>query len=501
MQSDVSGPAPELSFPVQFQVFGGSDYNLDFRGKGSLTIRAAGPTYTFTGRRRRPFISGPTVALEFGPDDIWNVTVSERTVRFSTTLGKAGKSTGPFMFVCRDAATAANVAALLPQRKDEDFVAAKNFTAKLNSMSGGGPAWRSVTNLIIAVNVLVFAVMAAALGTGWFEVADMLPYVRYGANNGAATTDGEWWRLVTCMFMHYGIIHLALNMWALFQVGRLLERLLGRVHYAVAYFGSGIVGSLVSILWHGDRMWSAGASGAIFGIYGALLGYMGREKHGMPRSLFQPLFKSTAGFAAYNLFYGLVHPGIDNSAHLGGFLSGIVIGWLVALPVEAEPRRALGRPRLLQGLVVCGLMIGIGVAVAPRYDYRPVEELSWESALKDVGARESALVQDYQRRVADYGKDPAAAGAALGAFLGQEFIPFYQELARQLSGLRYSANHRTERRRLGLLNFAEARVAAGGQLLEGLRAGNPSALAEYQQRDADAAAALEKTVGQEPKRR
>ncbi|HUJ45105.1 MAG TPA: rhomboid family intramembrane serine protease [Opitutaceae bacterium] len=500
MQSDASGATPELSFPVRFQVFGGSDYNSELRGKGTLTVRAAAPTYTFAGRKRLPFVSGGKVALEFGADDIWNVTMSGRTIRFSTTLGQAGRSKRPFVFMCRDAPTAATVAALLPQRKDEDFVAAQNFAATLDSLSGGGRAWQSVTNLIIAVNAVVFVVMAAGFGTGWFEVADILPYVRYGANNGAATTDGEWWRLVTCMFMHYGILHLAVNMWALFQAGHLLEKLLGRAHYLVAYFGSGIVGSLVSVLWHGDRMWSVGASGAIFGVYGALLGYMLREKHGMPRSVVQPLFKSTAGFAAYNLFYGLVHPGIDNAAHLGGFLSGIAIGWLVALPVAPEPRRALGPKRLLHGVAACGLMFAIGVAVAPRYDYRPIEELGWESALKDVGARENALVQDFERQVAAYRQDPATAGAAFGDFLEHEFVPFYQGLVRQLGGLHYSTDHRTERRRLGLLNFAEARVTGAGQLLAGLRAGSPSALAEYQQLDAQAAAALQMAVGSEQKK-
>ena len=176
MQSDASGPTPELSFPVQYQVFAGSDYNHDLRGKGTLTVQAAAPTYTFTGQRRMPFVSGRKVAVAFGADDIWNVTVSGRTIRFSTALGKAGRYKKPFMFVCRDAPTAATVAALLPQQKDDDFVAAQDFTARLAALSGGVPAWRSVTNLIIAVNAIVFIAMAAGLGVGWRHIAPIRHY-------------------------------------------------------------------------------------------------------------------------------------------------------------------------------------------------------------------------------------------------------------------------------------------------------------------------------------
>jgi len=204
-----------------------------------------------------------------------------------------------------------------------------------------GFSLRSVTGVIVALNIAVFVLMAGFLGAGWVEVTDMTPYVRYGANNAAVTMHGQWWRLITSMFMHYGVIHLALNMWALLQAGNLVERLQGRVLYALTYLGSGIGGGLLSIAWHGDKIWSAGASGAIFGVYGALLGRTYRDRLALPKAVLQPLMKSTVIFAGYNLLYGMVNPGIDNADHIGGLATGIALGWLTA-----PPRGAVRNPSL-----------------------------------------------------------------------------------------------------------------------------------------------------------
>lgn len=494
MHTDASGTAPESSYAIKYQVFGGSDYNHDFRGAGTLTIRTAGPSYLFSGRKRLVFCSGRKTTVEFGAQDICDVVVSGRKVLFHTIPETTGQPKKPFLFYCRNDEEAAAVAALLPDRKDADFTAAENFNAKLNSLPGAAHSWSSVTNLIIAANVVVFVIMAGFLGAGWFEVAGIMPYVRYGANNGAATTDGEWWRLVTSMFMHYGLVHLVFNMWALFQAGHFLEKLLGRMLYAVAYFGSGVIGSLASVVWHGDRMWSAGASGAIFGVYGALLGYMLREKRGLPRSVFQPMFKSTLAFAGYNLLYGLVHPGIDNAAHLGGFLGGIVIGWLVAVPIDPESRVKLVRTRMLHGLVACSVIIGGGIAAAPRFDYRPAEEFAWSEAVRGLDAREKEVVQHYQEMAEQYRKNSTTTRSSFAASLEQEFVPFYEGMAQQLVKLHFSAEHRTERRRIGLLRFAETRTMAARQLLLDMQAETPTALDSFERLNNQAVEALKEAV-------
>lgn len=99
------------------------------------------------------------------------------------------------------------------------------------------------------------------------------------------------------MFRHFGILHLCVNMWALFQCGPLVERLQGRLLYGITYLTSGVGGGLLSLGWHGDKIWTAGASGAIFGIYGALLGHLAKERQAVPKAVFQPLI-SGAGATA-----------------------------------------------------------------------------------------------------------------------------------------------------------------------------------------------------------
>ena len=481
MQADVPCAAQELSYVVKYEVFAGTEYNIDFRGKGRLVIQTAGPVYMFSGSKRQAFSPDKKIAMQFGVDDIWNVTVSKRTVRFNTRLGKTGRKGKPFMFFCRDAKEAAAVAALLPDRKDADFTTAQDFTAKLNSLPGAAHSWSSVTNLIIAANVVVFIIMAGFLGAGWLEVADIMPYVRYGANNGAATTDGEWWRLVTSMFMHYGLVHLVLNMWALFQAGHFVEKLLGRMLYALAYFGSGLISSLASILWHGDRMWSAGASGAIFGIYGALLGCMLREKRSMPRNVFQPMFKSTLAFAGYNLLYGLVHPGIDNAAHIGGFLGGIVIGWLVAVPVDLELRAKFTSQRLRSGLVAVAVMIAAGVILTPRFEYRLKDELAWTEVNKEPSEKEQSLLK--RQQVALHEFQTGKKAEELARLLTDELIPFYENWEKQITALQLTPGRLTDRRREALNGIFSMRIESYRHLVKGIRNHTTNALTVYWEED------------------
>jgi rhomboid protease GluP len=134
-----------------------------------------------------------------------------------------------------------------------------------------------------------------------------------GANYGPAIRGGQYWRPVTSMFLHGGIVHLALNAWALFQIGALLELLVGSSWMLVVYFSTGIAGSLASALF--TQQPSVGASGAIFGLLGALVHY-GRKSG-------SSLIHAEAMRYAVILFvFGLIMPGVDNYAHAGGFLGG-----------------------------------------------------------------------------------------------------------------------------------------------------------------------------------
>ncbi len=198
-----------------------------------------------------------------------------------------------------------------------------------------------VTPLLIAANVVVFAAMAA-LGVNVLG-ARAEEYLHFGANFAPLTTGGQWWRLFTCTFIHFGIVHLAFNMWALWDSGRLTERLLGNAWFAVLYVFAGLAGSSASMLWN-QNVISGGASGAVFGVYGALLAYMTAERGSIPPQTLNHLRVSTSTFVVYSLFYGFVQSGIDNAAHLGGLAGGFVMGLILARPLD-QPRRAGGQAR------------------------------------------------------------------------------------------------------------------------------------------------------------
>ena len=191
-----------------------------------------------------------------------------------------------------------------------------------------------VVCLLLALNLMVFAAMLLA-GAGWWHAAQGVP-LAWGANFGPATQDGQWWRLGTAMFVHFGVVHLTLNMWALWDVGRLLEGLLGRWRFATLYLGSGVLGNAVSLVVQGNQAVSGGASGAVFSLYGALLVFLWRERRQVDRSEFRWLFGGGLVFTALMLGLGFVLPGIDNAAHAGGLVAGALLGGLLASPWTAQ---------------------------------------------------------------------------------------------------------------------------------------------------------------------
>ncbi len=197
-----------------------------------------------------------------------------------------------------------------------------------------------VTPAIVAANVIVFVVMAA-MGISPFSPS-IEGVLNWGANFGPKTLNGEWWRLLTSMFLHFGIIHLAFNMWVLWDVGKLLERLVGNFGFALLYVASGVVGSLTSLAWNSTVV-SAGASGAVFGVVGGLAGFMALRRDTVPAPLLAHLRSSLSAFLIYNFLFGFIATGIDMAAHLGGFAAGLVCGVVMSHPLTGEG--AQRRPR------------------------------------------------------------------------------------------------------------------------------------------------------------
>ncbi|HEY6445060.1 MAG TPA: rhomboid family intramembrane serine protease [Acidobacteriaceae bacterium] len=158
-------------------------------------------------------------------------------------------------------------------------------------------------------------------------------------NGGFVLRDGQWWRVVTSIFVHFGWIHILSNMWCLWNLGLLGEPLLGEFGMFAAYLLTGVAGNLVSIVFHPARfgepnaILSAGASGAVFGIAGVLLMLLRSPLLPIPQMELKKLRRSVWYFALINFVIDgglwVAHTAIqiDNTAHLGGFLSGIALGW------------------------------------------------------------------------------------------------------------------------------------------------------------------------------
>ena len=194
------------------------------------------------------------------------------------------------------------------------------------------PASSRLTYGLIALNILAY-LYTVVLG-GSVTTIDLRLLLRVGALYTPAVVVGdEWWRLLSAMFLHGGLTHLLMNMVSLYLIGRPLERFLVWYSYLALYFGAGIVGGLLSMAVHPASV-GVGASGAIFGIFGALAGVIvaHRERIGY---YFHTFMKDFGAVLALNLLIGIAIPEVDMTAHIGGLLTGIVGGWLVgrfALP-------------------------------------------------------------------------------------------------------------------------------------------------------------------------
>ena len=198
-----------------------------------------------------------------------------------------------------------------------------------------------ITGTLLAICLTLFIPAGVLSGSwAWFD-ANVL--VALGANYGPYVVQGEWWRLLTSMFLHGGLIHLLFNSLILWQIGRLLETMLGKTTLLLVFILTGIAGSITSIIFNYGVV-SVGASGAIFGLFGYYAIFL---LHPMiPRHVARPLLKSTGLFVGLNLLIGLIGP-IDNAAHIGGLAAGLLLGGL-SYPIMGK--LVMRKKRQLQAL-------------------------------------------------------------------------------------------------------------------------------------------------------
>ncbi|MEV4117288.1 rhomboid family intramembrane serine protease [Micromonospora sp. NPDC049645] len=263
--------------------------------------------------------------------------------------------------ICPDCMREASVGHQCPECVNEG----RRSVRPARTAFGGGTAGRHgyVTKTLIAVNVLLLLLSIAsarggdaAVGGSGFGglMGGSTPLTEWGAVLGRAylsdytlggIAEGQWYRLITAMFLHYGVLHLLLNMWALWVLGRSLEANLGRVRFAALYLIAGLGGNVAAYLFSSPRAATVGASTAVFGLFAALI--IIERRLGRDISRIIPIL-------VINLVFTLAVPGISIPGHLGG----LVVGALMALVLAYAPR---GRRTLVQ---VAGAAIILAVLLA-----------------------------------------------------------------------------------------------------------------------------------------
>ena len=239
------------------------------------------------------------------------------------------------------------------------------------------------TPVLIDINILVFILMAAT-GAGILEPSTLV-LLNWGADFGPLTLTGDWWRAVTCNFVHIGAFHLLMNMYAFIYIGIWLEHLIGTRRMFVSYLLTGLCSAVFSLYMHAETI-STGASGSIFGLYGIFLAFL--LFHRIERSQRKALLTSILIFVGYNLIYG-IRAGVDNAAHIGGLLSGFLLGFIYVFGERMKKPEAGRTVSIIGELIIFSVFLFSFLALCRNIPstYQEIRN-EWKSGLVEAYYKE-----------------------------------------------------------------------------------------------------------------
>lgn len=268
--------------------------------------------------------------------------------------------------------------------------------------------WPLVAPAVAGVNVLLFLAMLVGAGS----LSDPQTLVGWGANYGPRTTNAEWWRLVTSMFVHGGPIHLLVNLVVLLQLGLLLERLVGHLAFGGVYFAAGLFGGVVSLSASPLGV-AIGGSAGLFGLYGLLVataiwGLVRRSDLTLPLASAKPL----GGVAAVFLLYSAANGGMDTAAEVAGFIVGAISGLVLARGVSEQ----VPPVRRVAATIAATVVIAAAASVPLRgvVDVRP--------EIERLVAVEDRTAGIYEAQVERFKKGTVSA-EALAQLIVQKIVP------------------------------------------------------------------------------
>jgi rhomboid protease GluP len=339
----------------------------------------------------------------------------------------------------------------------------QDFISLLRAQPNGA----NVTLFIIGVNVFIFILMLK-FGAGLWHSPNGVQ-LAWGANFGPATKDGEWWRLATAMFLHFGLLHLAMNMAALFDSGRLVERMFGHVRFATLYLLSGLFGNLLSLFVQGNHAVSGGASGAIFGVYGGLIIFLWRHRREVHPEEFKWLFGGAILFSCLTLVLGFSITGIDNAAHIGGLVAGIVLG----VVLEPHPHGAAFKTRINQWFCAILMML----SVVAMFYFMPSASYHWNKdqhaqvEITKFLSRDAVISQRWQDTL-QQGQAEGLSFDKLAGKIEQDVALPYEKSFNELSAINLEANSPSAESLDNVRRYIEIRRNASKSLVKGLRTKN-----------------------------
>lgn len=261
-----------------------------------------------------------------------------------------------------------------------------------------------VTYGLIALNVIVW--IATVMEGAGFASASAEKLLLWGGNAASEFQRGEWWRLLTATFLHSGLMHVTMNMIGLASAGITVERVYGHRQFILLYLSSGLIGSALSLHFSAQHAVSVGASGAVFGITGALLVGMHQHRKQLPKAFGKQTLSSLGFFIIYSLMQGFAKQGIDNGAHIGGLLGGCFLAYVLPERFDMEHYVRNLKSRAIAGVVMAVVATLALASTAPlaAVDQKRVFEGQAAFVRAMVGLQGVMKAAQEDRRNVDSGK-------------------------------------------------------------------------------------------------
>ncbi len=320
------------------------------------------------------------------------------------------------------------------EQRTAELKAASDFEARLTQLTP--VTW--ALYLVVGVNI---AVWLANLGAG-ISAFKPLPseLLAWGANSAASVVeDRQYWRLLTAAFLHGGFLHLALNMLGLWEAGKQLNRLHGNFQFLLIYLASALAGSALSLHYSAQQSVAVGASGAVFGVLGALLVAMYQHRGQIPGLTSKNVMTSQGVFLAYALAQGFSKQGIDNAAHVGGLIAGCVLAWLLTEKIAAVATPVRRLSTAAAGMLLSGVAVAALVATTPAPAVHHRQLFAFQAGLTRVLPAMQAAEKAFQADVKAL-RDGKMSEAEFTQAVETRHLPGYEAVQRALAPLDVPAN-------------------------------------------------------------